>query len=106
MGLRNSAAPFLVRGCTLSVPALSSAIMLRRIVLIALVAGLALLALVDATPYAQGAARTTASASLDEKLSRPSLAGTCPALSPSPPRATASCIRERSAKRMSQAGVR
>ena len=54
--------------------------MLRRIVLIALVAGLALLALVDATPYAQGAARQTPSASLDEKLSAAVARGDVPGL--------------------------
>ena len=54
--------------------------MLRRIVLMALVAGLALLALVDATPYAQAAARQAPSASLDEKLSAAVSRGDVPGL--------------------------
>jgi methyl acetate hydrolase len=54
--------------------------MLRRIVLVALVAGLALLAVVDATPYARGAARQTPSASLDEKLSVAVARGDVPGL--------------------------
>ena len=54
--------------------------MLRRIVLMALVAGLALLALVDATPYVQAAARQTPAASLDEKLSVAVARGDVPGL--------------------------
>jgi CubicO group peptidase (beta-lactamase class C family) len=52
----------------------------RRIVLISLVAGVALLALVDATPYAQDAVRQTPSRSLDEKLSAAVARGDVPGL--------------------------
>src|SRR5471030_506338 len=54
--------------------------MLRRIVLIVLAAGVALIALVDARPHAQDGARATASAALDQKLSAAVPRGDVPGL--------------------------
>jgi methyl acetate hydrolase len=54
--------------------------MLRRVVFIALVAGLPVIALVGATPHAQGAGRPAPSVSLDEKLSAAVARGDVPGL--------------------------
>jgi hypothetical protein len=78
----------------------------RRIVLISLVAGVALLALVDATPYAQGASRETPSPSLDEKLSAAIARGDVPGLVVMAATGIAWSTAASSAKRRSATNVR